>query len=126
MREVTLENGVKAWSFGSFQHCKAAVTDVENHLQEQGWRPPKKAETPAQTSCGPELDISEELSPADGACCQSLIGMLRWMVKSGRVDVCLEVSMLSSHLAVPGQGHLDQVFHMFAHLKKCHNSCLVF
>ena len=48
------------------------------------------------------------------------------MVELGRVAICLEVSMLSSHKAMPRQGHLDQVFHMFAYLKKYHNSCLVF
>ena len=126
MREVTLENGVKAWSFGSSQYCRAAVANVQTYLQERGWKLPKKAETPIQTSYRPELDISEELNFADGAYYQSLIGILRWMVELGRVDICLEVSMLSSHMAMPRQGHLDQVFHMFAYLKKYHNSCLVF
>ena len=126
MREVTLENGVKAWSFGSSQYCRAAVANVQSYLQERGWKLPKKAETPIQTSYRPELDISEELNFADGAYYQSLIGILRWMVELGRVDICLEVSMLSSHMAMPRQGHLDQVFHMFAYLKKYHNSCLVF
>ena len=126
MREVTLENSVKAWSFGSSQYCRAAVANVQSYLQERGWKLPKKAETPIQTSYRPELDISEELSFTDGAYYQSLIGILRWMVELGRVDICLEVSMLSSHMAMPRQGHLDQVFHMFAYLKKYHNSCLVF
>ena len=34
--------------------------------------------------------------------------------------------MLSSHLALPWEGHLKQVYHMFAYLKKYHNSELVF
>ena len=34
--------------------------------------------------------------------------------------------MLSSHLALPRQGHLDQVIHMLLYLKKYHNSCLIF
>jgi hypothetical protein len=37
------------------------------------------------------------------------------------VDVCLECSMLSSHLALPREGHLCQLFQVFACLKKCHN-----
>ena len=56
----------------------------------------------------------------------SLIGILRWIVELGRVDICLEVSMMSSHMAMPIQGHLDQVIHIFGHLKKYHNTEIVF
>ena len=48
------------------------------------------------------------------------------MVELGRVDVCLEVSMMSSHLALPREGHLEQVLHIFAYLKKYHNTELVY
>ena len=34
--------------------------------------------------------------------------------------------MISSHLALPRGGRLAQVFHIFADLKKHHNSVLVF
>ena len=63
---------------------------------------------------------------ADAAYYQSLIGILRWIVELGRVDVCLEVSMMSSHLALPREGHLEQVLHIFAYLKKHHNTELVY
>ena len=58
--------------------------------------------------------------------CQSLFGIPRWMVELGRIDIYLEVSMLSSHLALPRRGHLDQEFHIFSHLQKYHNSELAF
>ena len=74
----------------------------------------------------PELDVSEELSPSDALYYQSLIGILRWIVKLGRVDVCLEVSMMSSHLALPRRGHMEQVMQIFGYLKKYHNAELVF
>ena len=38
----------------------------------------------------------------------------------------MEVSMMSSSLALPREGHLGQVFHIFAHLKKYHNIKMVF
>jgi hypothetical protein len=44
----------------------------------------------------------------------------------GRVDICLEVSMMSSHLTLPREGHLEQVFHIFEHLKKYHNTDVVY
>ena len=46
----------------------------------------------------PEVDISEELDATDAAYYQSLIGIVRWMVELGRVDICCEVSMLSLSL----------------------------
>ena len=87
---------------------------------------PAKAETPLTMTCRPELDVSPELEATDAACCHSLIGILRWIVELGRVDICLEVSMMSSHLTLPRQGHLAQVFHIFAYLKKYHNAEMVF
>ena len=34
--------------------------------------------------------------------------------------------MMSSHLALPRQGHLEQLYYMFAYLKKHHNAEMVF
>ena len=44
----------------------------------------------------------------------------------GRVDINTEVLMMSSHLALPCVGHLEAVFHIFAHLMKKHNSEMVY
>ena len=87
---------------------------------------PSKAETPLTTSYRPELDVSPELMPRDSAYYQSLIGILWWIVELGRIDICLEVSMMSSHPAMPRKGHLDQVLHIFAYLRKYHNTELVY
>ena len=126
---VTLDNGVKAWAFSSSQYVQAAVKNVEEFIskpENKRWKLPKKADTPMTTSYRPELDVSPELIPAEAAYYQSLIGVLRWIVELGRVDICLEVSLMSSCLAMPREGHLEQVLHIFAHLKKCHNTELVF
>ncbi len=44
----------------------------------------------------------------------------------GRVDIFVEVSMLSSYIALLQEGHLEQLFHIFAHLKKHANYEMVF
>ena len=127
VRKVQLENGVSAWSFSSRKYVQAAVKNVEKYLEETGG--PKlmgRANTPISTSYRPELDTSPELNPSRAAYYMSLIGILRWMVELGRVDICLEVSMMSSHMAMPREGHLEQVFHIFSYLKKYHNTELVF
>jgi hypothetical protein len=46
-----------------------------------------------------------------------LFGVLQLAIELGRIDIAMEVSMLSTHLAVPREGHLQQVFHMFVYLK---------
>ena len=49
---------------------------------------------------------------------QELIGILRWAVEIGRVNILFEVSLLSSHLALPRIGHLQPVYHIFGYLKQ--------
>ena len=129
VRKVQLENGVNAWAFSSSQYVQTAVKNVEAYLMPEDskcWKMPNKADTPLTTKFRLELDISRQLNVADAAYYQSLIGILRWIVELGRVDVCLEVSMMSSHLAFPRESHLEQVLHIFSYLKEYHNTELVY
>ena len=43
------------------------------------------------------------------------------MVEIGRVDIFCQVFMMSSYLAFPHEGHLKELFHIFAYLKKYHH-----
>ena len=52
--------------------------------------------------------------------------MLRWIVELGRVDIDCEVSMMSSHMALPREGHLKELFNIFAYLKAHANAEMVF
>ena len=54
----------------------------------------------------------------------SLIGVLVWMVDAVKVDICLEASDMSSFME--REGHLERLFYMLMHLKKYHNTKLVF
>jgi hypothetical protein len=87
---------------------------------------PAKANTPLKTDYRPELDITAELLPQDASHFQSLIGVLCWIVELGCVDICCELSMLSSHLPLPREGHLNALYNMFAYLKSHHNAEMVF
>ena len=82
--------------------------------------------THPNTSYRPEIDTSAALAPTQAAYFQSQIGVLRWIVELGHVDICYEVSMPSSHLALPRAGHLEQVLHIFAYLQKYHNTEMAF
>ena len=129
VRRVELQNGSKAWSFSSSQYVQAAVDNVKNYLSREENKHlsmPKKADTPLTTSYRLELDVTPELNAEYSSYYQSLIGILWWIVELGRIDICLEVSMMSSHLALPREGHLDQVLRIFAYLGQHHNAELVY
>ena len=65
----------------------------------------------------PELDVTAELK-ADGIqWFQEVIGQLRWAIELGRVDVLLEMSLLSHHFALLREGHLEQALHIMGYLK---------
>ena len=70
------------------------------------------------TSYHPSEDVTKELNMEVVQFYQELIGILQWAVNIGRVDILLEVSLLSSHLALPIIGHLQSVYHIFVYLKQ--------
>ena len=86
----------------------------------------RRATTPFLHNYRPEVDTSPELNPEDASYYQSLIGILRWMVELGRVDICCQVSMMSTQLALPREGHLEAVLHISSYLRSHHNTEMVF
>ena len=44
----------------------------------------------------------------------------------GRADIVMETSALASMMALPREGNLDAVFHMFVFLKRKHNGIIFF
>ena len=56
----------------------------------------------------------------------SLIGVLRWIVELGRIDINVEALMLSLHLLLPREGHFQDLLHVFSYLKKHMNTEMVF
>ena len=74
----------------------------------------------------PKMDVSPALDTGDASYFQSLIGILRWTVEIGHINIVTEVLILSSHLAYPQEGHLEAVLHVMGYIKHKHNSCLMF
>ena len=52
----------------------------------------------------PCMDVSPLLSPDEASYFQTIIGVMRWMVDLGIIDIAVEVSQLSSFLAMPKKG----------------------
>ncbi len=74
----------------------------------------------------PSADLSDLLDPDCSSFYQHLIGVMRWMVELGRIDIVTEVSMLSSYLACPREGHLENNLRVMGYLRLKHNSQLIF
>ena len=74
----------------------------------------------------PELDTSHACTEDQMTYYQNLIGVLRWIVELGRIDIAYEVSCLSRYLASPRTGHLVQALHIFKYLDIHSQNTLVF
>jgi hypothetical protein len=72
------------------------------------------------------MDVTPELSPVMINYYQAQIGVLRWCVELGHIDILTEVSLCSSHLCLSRGRDLDTVFHLLAHLVNNHNARVVF
>jgi Reverse transcriptase (RNA-dependent DNA polymerase) len=102
------------------------VKNVELELAKAGKSLSGKIISPMAPSYHPELDTTPTLGPEQLNYYQNLIGVLRWAVELGRIDINLAVSLLSQYLAHPREGHLDAALKIFAYLKKYSRSKLVF
>jgi hypothetical protein len=88
---------------------------------------PARPDNPFPVDYDPSADLSDILDPDCSSSYQHLIGVMRWMVELGRIDIATEVSMLSSYLACPHEGHLENALHVMGYLVRLnHNSRLIF
>jgi Reverse transcriptase (RNA-dependent DNA polymerase) len=120
------EPGKVRWALASTKYTKRAIADLEVELDAIGKRLPTKVTTPLAGSYRPELDQTTELNAERQNYFQGLIGVLRWICELGRLDILMPVSMLSRYLVAARSGHMDQLFHIFAYLKRYDASTMVF
>lgn len=99
--EVELENGQQCLAFGSKQYVESAAQNIIDYHNERAQSLPVKASSPMSYRYCPEIDTTPGLRPADTSYCHSLISVLRWILELGRLDINIEVSMMSSYCAIP-------------------------
>jgi hypothetical protein len=88
------------WALSSAQYVKKAVKNIETFLKTQDRRL-YPTNQPMHTEYSPELDITPFLDDDMMNFYQSQISILRWMVELGRLDIYIQVALLSSYLAQP-------------------------
>ena len=123
---VSMENGDSCLTQSTSGYVKEAVKAVEDWLKAHYMRLPSRADTPMSTTYHPELDTSPILTAAAANWYQSAISALWWMVEHARIDLMAEVSIMASHMAMPYEGHLIALLHIFSYVKKHHNSQIAF
>ena len=127
VKKVTTQINESAWGISSDSYVTSAVKEVERKLSELGTKlPTGKCTNPMTSGYRPELDSTPELNPDQANYFQSLIGALRWAVELGRIDIIVEVGMLSRYLVSPRVGHLEQALHIFTYLKRKPSCTMVF
>ncbi len=87
---------------------------------------PKKASNPFPGDYEPKMDTTPTLNPELALWYASLIGMLQWVVENGRVDIITKVSKMASQMALPREGHLNALLHMFGFMRINHNSRMAY
>ncbi len=120
------DNKKTRWGLSSSHSINAAIKNVEYELSLIGKSLANNVSTPTAYGYRPELDTTPLLNDELANYFQNLIGVLRWTVELSRIDIFIHVSLLSSFLSSPREGHLAQVHHIFAYLKKYIKSTMVF
>ena len=117
MSQMDNVHGDLCWAISSDKYCNSLVKNVESILEKKRLRLPSKCVMPLSNGYKPEMDCTAELKAEGVQRYQEIVGQLRWAVELGRVDILLETSLMSSYLAMPREGHLEQLLHIVGYLK---------
>jgi hypothetical protein len=118
--KIQTPDGREVWATSPRTYVKNSIQVVERLLEEdgEGYVLKSNIKNPFPTGYKPEIDVTDELGPELASRFLQLIGILRWAVEIGRIDIYLEVSLLSQYQASPRLGHLEAAYHIFGYLKK--------
>jgi len=113
--------GSPCYSISCNKYCQEAVKTVFNRMREVNLKlniGKASPENPfSNLKYKPELDMTPNCNSVHHQFYQQIIGILRWMIELGRIDIMVEVSLLSRYLAAPRYGHLAQALHVCSYIK---------
>ena len=118
------------WAIGSKEYLIESLRIVKRKIEPLGLRLKSKVTSALPSGYKPELDASDYLDDENSVLYMQLIGILRWLVlymqlmgilrwlvELGRIDICVEVSLMSSYNCMPRMTHLHAVLHIFSYLQ---------
>jgi hypothetical protein len=91
--KIVLPNGVVDWGMRSSKYVQSAVQNVQEYVAALpgDQKLLKKASGPFSGGYNPDIDESPELDSIRANFYQSQIGILRWCVELGRIEIITEV-----------------------------------
>jgi hypothetical protein len=114
-----LDNTMTCFFMAPYQYLVNAIVVVEGNLQKHGIKLHSiRSDVPMTPGYHPEVDTSDPLDADATNLYQSYVGILRWCIELGRIDICLALGKLSSYLACPRIGHMEAVLQVFSYLSK--------
>jgi hypothetical protein len=119
VEKVQILDGREVWATSPCNYVKNAIKIVESLLEEdgEGYVLKNKVKNPFPMNYRPELDVSDKLGSELSSHYLQLIGIARWAIELGCIDIFHEVSLLSQYQANPRVGHFEVMYHVFAYLK---------
>jgi len=85
----------------SDKYVREAVRNVKSYLEERGYALKSKAPSVLPSGYRPELDVTDYCSGEEHSYYMQQIGVLRWAVELGCIDITTEVSIMSGFMAAP-------------------------
>ena len=125
--QYELTDELLCWFMSAELYLKKALDEVEKK-----WGNPEKLfsrhtlDVPGKPGYHPEEDKSPFLADDDVQLYQSYIGILRWAVELGRIDLCHFAGVMARFAAAPRQGHMVALVRAFGYCKKHIRSKIVF
>ena len=118
----------QTWYMSARLYLREAIKEVE-----RTWGPLEKLfnnrgklDIPLPTGYHPELDTSKILDEDSTQLYQSYVGIIRWAVEIGRIDICMSAGTMARFSSMPRQGHMFHVLRILAYCKKHLESKIVF
>jgi hypothetical protein len=88
--------GAECWTMSPQMYADASARNVEEKLAKDGLRLPSKCVAPMAAKYHPSDDTSPVFNARGLQYYQEQIGVLRWAVEIGRLDILLEVGLLTT------------------------------
>jgi hypothetical protein len=121
IEKFEIDDGQKVWSMSCNDYVKAAIQTVRDLLAEEDRELKngnRRHKGPLPPNYKPELETTDECDAHHISIYQQLIGILRWAVELGRIDIQIEVALMSQYQAAPRTGHLEALYLIFHYLSK--------
>jgi hypothetical protein len=120
--KITFADGTKSWYMLARLYLEQAIIKIERKWGNlwKLWLNKQHFDVPIQPGSHPEVDDTPFLKDDDVQLYKSYIGVLRWAVELGRIDIAHVVGVVARFSAAPREGHMWIVLQIFAYCKK-HN-----